>query len=126
MDDHVRRNRDTIAERAKELDPEALEEKRLIELDARTQISRNLVADSILRELALSASLFLFPFQLCSFLFAQGLDIDSGSVPSGAEEVQEVFPDVDDDDGVDELAEFEAWKLRELMRIKRDTEAKYA
>jgi hypothetical protein len=33
---------------------------------------------------------------------------------------------VDDTDGLDEQAEFEAWKLRELQRIKRDTEALYA
>ncbi|KAI8072967.1 splicing factor, Prp19-binding domain-containing protein [Gongronella butleri] len=35
------------------------------------------------------------------------------------EDVQE---DVDDTDGLDEQAEFEAWKVRELMRIKRDRE----
>lgn len=43
-----------------------------------------------------------------------------------AEDVQEVFPDVDDTDGLDEQAEFDEWKLRELMRIKRDKEAQYA
>ncbi|KAJ3100860.1 hypothetical protein HDU96_010196 [Phlyctochytrium bullatum] len=32
-------------------------------------------------------------------------------------------PDVDDTDGVDEDAEYNAWKLRELIRIKRDREA---
>lgn len=36
---------------------------------------------------------------------------------------EEVFPDVDDTDGLDTEAEFEAWKLRELMRIKREKEA---
>lgn len=43
-----------------------------------------------------------------------------------AEEAQEVHPDVDDTDGLDPEAEFEAWKLRELMRLKRDREARYA
>lgn len=42
------------------------------------------------------------------------------------EETEQVFPDVDDTDGLDDIAEFEAWKLRELMRIKRDKEAQYA
>jgi microfibrillar-associated protein 1 len=31
-------------------------------------------------------------------------------------------PDVDDTDGLDPEAEFEAWRLRELGRIKRDKE----
>ena len=42
------------------------------------------------------------------------------------EEKEEIFPDVDDTDGLDPQAEFEEWKLRELHRIKRDTEAQYA
>lgn len=37
-----------------------------------------------------------------------------------------MFPDVDDTDGTEPQLEFEAWKLRELMRIKRDREAQYA
>lgn len=43
-----------------------------------------------------------------------------------AEEAQEVHPDVDDTDGLDPEGEFEAWKLRELTRLKRDREARYA
>lgn len=35
-------------------------------------------------------------------------------------------PELDDTDGLDPEGEFEAWKLRELMRIKRDREAMYA
>lgn len=54
-DDGHRRHRDTIAEREKELDPEALEEKRLAELEQRKKESNDLVAESILRELAESA-----------------------------------------------------------------------
>ena len=38
-------------------------------------------------------------------------------------EKEEQFPDVDDTDGLDPEGEFEAWKLRELMRVKRDREA---
>ena len=34
--------------------------------------------------------------------------------------------EVDDTDGLDEQAEYEAWKLRELMRIKRDKEEREA
>lgn len=33
---------------------------------------------------------------------------------------------MDDTDGLDPEGEFEAWKLRELMRLKRDREARYA
>src|ERR1700749_3272765 len=39
-----------------------------------------------------------------------------------AEEATELIPDVDDTDGLDPEAEFEAWRLRELGRIKRDKE----
>lgn len=40
-----------------------------------------------------------------------------------AEEKEAEIPDVDDTDGLDPEAEFEAWRLRELARIKRDKEA---
>ncbi|CCL99967.1 uncharacterized protein FIBRA_01992 [Fibroporia radiculosa] len=36
------------------------------------------------------------------------------------------IPDVDDTDGLDPSGEFEAWRLRELARIKRDKEAAIA
>lgn len=54
-----RRNRDTIAERQKELDPEALEAKREAEDRKRREEAKALVADSIVRELATSSSPFL-------------------------------------------------------------------
>jgi len=38
-------------------------------------------------------------------------------------EAEEHIPDIDDTDGLDPEAEFEAWRLRELARIKRDKEA---
>ncbi|KAF8665070.1 hypothetical protein AX16_000538 [Volvariella volvacea WC 439] len=38
-------------------------------------------------------------------------------------EKEENFADVDDTDGLDPEGEFEAWRLRELARIKRDKEA---
>ncbi|KAF5361722.1 hypothetical protein D9758_007387 [Tetrapyrgos nigripes] len=37
-------------------------------------------------------------------------------------EKEEEVPDVDDTDGIDPEAEFEAWRLRELARIKREKE----
>lgn len=43
-----------------------------------------------------------------------------------AEEKEEEVPDVDDTDGLDPEGEFEAWRLRELARIKRDKEAALA
>ncbi len=38
------------------------------------------------------------------------------------EEKEEEVPDIDDVDGIDPEGEFEAWRLRELARIKRDKE----
>lgn len=38
------------------------------------------------------------------------------------EEKEEIVPDVDDTDGLDPAAEFEAWRLRELGRIKKEKE----
>ncbi|GAA5970831.1 hypothetical protein JCM3765_005579 [Sporobolomyces pararoseus] len=90
-----KRNRDTIAEREKELDPEIIEAKRAAEIEKQKEQSKNLVADSIVRELA-------------------------------EKETQAVQPDVDDTDGLDPEGEFEEWKLRELTRLKRDKEARYA
>ena len=43
-----------------------------------------------------------------------------------SEEKEEQTPDVDDTDGLDPAGEFEAWRLRELARIKRDKEAELA
>ncbi|KAJ3085602.1 Microfibrillar-associated protein 1 [Physocladia obscura] len=40
--------------------------------------------------------------------------------------VNDTIPDVDDTDGLDEDVEFEAWKLRELVRIKRDRQERDA
>jgi len=40
-----------------------------------------------------------------------------------SEEKEAEIPDVDDADDPDPEAEFEAWRLRELARIKRDKEA---
>lgn len=42
------------------------------------------------------------------------------------EEKEEEVIDVDDTDGVDPAGEFDAWRLRELARIKRDKEAEIA
>ncbi|KDR85241.1 hypothetical protein GALMADRAFT_233987 [Galerina marginata CBS 339.88] len=41
-------------------------------------------------------------------------------------EKEEEMPDVDDTDGLDPAAEFEAWRLRELGRIKREKEEELA
>ncbi|OCH88823.1 hypothetical protein OBBRIDRAFT_733666 [Obba rivulosa] len=41
-------------------------------------------------------------------------------------EKEDQIPDVDDTDGLDPAGEFEAWRLRELARIKRDKEAALA
>lgn len=49
--------------------------------------------------------------------------IAPSTVPFLPEEVEEVFPDVDDTDGLDPETEFEAWRLRELIRLKRERDA---
>ncbi|TFK57673.1 hypothetical protein OE88DRAFT_1709842 [Heliocybe sulcata] len=41
-------------------------------------------------------------------------------------EKEEIIPDIDDADGLDPEGEFEAWRLRELARIKRDKEEEMA
>ncbi|GAA5951275.1 hypothetical protein JCM21900_003824 [Sporobolomyces salmonicolor] len=90
-----KRNRDTIAEREKELDPSVVEERRQAEIQKQKEQSKNLVAESIVRELA-------------------------------EKEAPALQPEVDDTDGLDPEGEFEEWKLRELQRLKRDREARYA
>lgn len=45
---------------------------------------------------------------------------------SGLEEKEKETPDIDDTDGIDPDGEFEAWRLRELSRIKRDKEEQAA
>lgn len=42
------------------------------------------------------------------------------------EEAQEAVPDIDDTDGLEPSAEFAAWRLRELSRIKREKEVQVA
>jgi microfibrillar-associated protein 1 len=49
------------------------------------------------------------------------LAIHSAYVVS-TEEKDDIVPDVDDTDGLDPAAEFEAWRLRELGRIKKEKE----
>jgi microfibrillar-associated protein 1 len=41
-------------------------------------------------------------------------------------ETTEYEESVDDTDGLDEEAEFDAWRVRELTRIKRDREERIA
>jgi len=115
-----RRNRDTIAEREKELDPDIVEAKRAAEIEKQKEDSKNLVADSIVRELAESE-----PFNLADLFIAHERGLIN-TICGFTEETQSVQPDVDDTDGLDPEGEFEEWKLRELTRLKRDKEARYA
>ena len=92
-------------------DTEEAFKKKEQEAEERRQQSHNMVADTIKRELLESASsgttLIASLTQAILFL----------------EEKEAEIPDVDDIDGLDPEAEFEAWRLRELARIKRDKEA---
>ena len=60
-------------------------------------------------------------------LVCRGLRVHASQcLPRFPEEKEEQAPDVDDTDGLDPEAEFEAWRMRELARIKRDKEAELA
>ena len=95
-------------------DAEEAIKKKEQEAEERRQQSHNMVADTIKRELLESTSSYFFP--------ACGLIL---SVPTlnTVEEKEAEIPDIDDTDGLEPEAEFEAWRLRELGRIKRDKEA---
>ena len=89
-----RRGRATIIEKESiAQDTEEALRKKELEAEERRKQSHDLVADSIRRELV-----------------------------SSAEEKDDIVPDVDDTDGLDAAAEFEAWRLRELGRIKKEKE----
>ncbi|KIK70345.1 hypothetical protein GYMLUDRAFT_147561 [Collybiopsis luxurians FD-317 M1] len=102
-----KRNRETVAERDKiaQDSEEALKRKEL-ELEERRKQSHDMVAESIRRELAESQYFF--------FSFFERLHTHK--------EKEEQVPDVDDTDGLDPKGEFEAWRLRELGRIKKEKE----
>ena len=87
---------------------EALKRKEA-EAEERRKQSHDMVAESIRRELAESE---LRTPLLC---YTMILTIE-------LEEKEAEVPDVDDTDGLDPEGEFEAWRLRELARIKRDKE----
>jgi microfibrillar-associated protein 1 len=105
----TRNSRVTVAEReAMAQDTEAAAKQKELEAEERKKQSHEMVAESIRRELAES--------ELMISLVYSGVLIDI------SEEKEENVPDVDDTDGLDPEAEFEAWRLRELGRIKRDKE----
>ncbi|KAK0464173.1 splicing factor, Prp19-binding domain-containing protein [Armillaria novae-zelandiae] len=93
-----KRNRVTIAEKeALAADSEEVLKKKELELEERKKQSHDLVAESIRRELAESELFVLRRRRM-------------------------IFQDVDDTDGLDPAGEFEAWRLRELGRIKKEKE----
>jgi microfibrillar-associated protein 1 len=107
-----RRGRVTVAEEAAlAQDTEEALKKKAAEAEERRQQSHNMVAESIRRELAesrVALLCFAYTLKLTHDLFV--------------EEKEAEVPDIDDTDGVDPQGEFEAWRLRELARIKRDKE----
>ncbi|KAG6333288.1 hypothetical protein ID866_5806 [Astraeus odoratus] len=95
--------RDAIANEAEEM-----QKQRELAAEERKKESHNLVAESIRRELAESEE--------CSYCTCfLRLRMIAG-------EKEDIIPDVDDTDGLDPEAEFEAWRLRELGRIKKEKE----
>jgi microfibrillar-associated protein 1 len=104
----LRRARVTVVE--KDLiaqDTEEATKRKEAEAEERKKQSHDMVAESIRRELAEST---LHAAHTCRDAYVL------------AEEQEENVPDVDDTDGLDPEAEFEAWRLRELGRIKREKE----
>ncbi|TFK30674.1 hypothetical protein FA15DRAFT_579639 [Coprinopsis marcescibilis] len=83
-------------------DSEEAQRKREEEAEERRKQSHAMVADSIRRELAESEA------------------------DARPEEKEDEVPDVDDTDGLDPEGEFEAWRLRELARIKKEKEDELA
>ncbi|TPX48397.1 hypothetical protein SeMB42_g00024 [Synchytrium endobioticum] len=77
--------------KADEVDEAELQARREKELEERRKEAHNMVAEDLKKEQAEATAT-----------------------------VKNLVTDVDDTDGLDEDAEFEAWKLRELLRIKRD------
>lgn len=109
----IRRGRETVLQReADSVNTEEAQKKRELEAEERKQETINMIADSIKRELAESESCHSCHICICI-----------SHVNLEAEETQELIPDVDDTDGIDPTAEFEAWRLRELGRIKKEKEA---
>lgn len=105
-----RRGRETITERdAIAQEAEEMQKRQELAAEERKKESYDLVAESIRRELAESKKFLhlLCPAYLYSHL---------------TEEKEDVIPDVDDTDGLDPEGEFEAWRLRELGRIKKEKE----
>lgn len=88
--------RDTVQRQPDELDEEEAEKQRKAEIEQRNKESRQLVGETVRREMA----------------------------EKEAEENND--PEVDDTDGLDPEGEYQAWKLRELNRIKRDKEERIA
>ena len=75
------------------MEPEEIELKRQSELEERRRQSTQLAGEAIKREMA---------------------EKDMSEIKG--------IKDIDDTDGLDAQNEFEAWKLRELTRIKRERE----
>ena len=108
-----RRARVTIAEKeALAPDNEEVIKKKELEAEERRKESHNMVAESIRRELLESTSILILSFRTPCLLMHY----------FHIEEKEAEVPDVDDTDGIDPEGEFEAWRLRELARIKRDKE----
>lgn len=85
-----------------------MQRKKEQEAEERRKQSHDMVAESIRRELAESE--LLHSDFICIALI------------SYLGEKEDQVPDVDDTDGLDPAGEFEAWRLRELSRIKKEKE----
>ncbi|KAK0548127.1 hypothetical protein OC846_001085 [Tilletia horrida] len=105
-------------------DVAAAEDKALKAAQKRKQESHLLAAETIKRELAESQFIWFGYIQL-ELVFIWAIILTGSILPSRVdpEEHEENVPDLSDTDGKDPEAEFQAWRLRELQRIKRTKEA---
>lgn len=109
LTDFRRRARETISEKETiAQDSEESLKRKEQEAEERRKQSHNMVAESIKRELAESEYNYLI--------------IETCRKHGITEQKDEAIPDVDDTDGLDPEVEFEAWRMRELSRIKKEKE----
>jgi microfibrillar-associated protein 1 len=90
-------------------DSEEANKKREAAAEERKQQSRNMVGETIKKGLAESKANLLPPLEKTILTYS-------------LEEAQHPGKEIDDTDGLDPEGEFNAWRMRELMRLKREKE----
>lgn len=126
----LEREREAGRQRAAEAEAKKLAEERrkttlkLVEEEIRKEVNEKVAAGVGVLGSAAAGNLSLGAVGLNALGLAPGvaagMTVGVGTVTTGEDQILASLADVDTDDGADEEAEYEAWKLRELKRIKRD------